>query len=208
MTNFSNIIRNINRRVDSIVNIFGMDSKEYSSIKSAIKKSIPDVLVGEGQDGRIRLVGKAEVIRKATKTPYRRQRFAERLNDAFYMVKNLGTARQMAEKYTGKKNLSKSDYAMIRQKATASFKQSLEEETFYSDVYSKLDEDDKDHLVGYWTARAGTHGEEADRLYHEAVQAVKDYIAEKQSKKAEDYIEESEDTAEGESLSASSFLGV
>lgn len=226
MTNFTNVIRNINRRVDSIVGIFGMDSREYNKIKSAVKKYIPDALIAYDDSGKIRVVSSAKVIRKATRTPYKKQRLAEKVNEAFSVIKKAGTARQQAEKYTGKKNLSVSDYATIKAQANIAFEEEKNTDTFYITEYSTIDPKYKNVLDKLWRARRGKRGKKAKKAYDRIVETIEEFKKAEEDGDADDWInkfeanffngkvfnadlffKESEETAVGDSLPAGAFLG-
>lgn len=92
-----NILRQINRRIDQVVNVFGMKSPEYMDIKAILNTiSGVDSITNVGEKGKPDKMSRAKRVQSAiTENPV----LHEDLQNAWNAIKARGTITQMKRKY-------------------------------------------------------------------------------------------------------------
>lgn len=171
-------IKKINKRVNEIARVFGLDSREYQAQKSLVESYVPESLLTTKNRAGATTISLRERNRQAiTALATDLEPIFDR---AIHSQKILGTAYAQSKKY-GISN--KSDFnKYIRNdelKRIAHDTQKISNST--DDFYSMISEIDDDELragvIAQWRSRRGKRGDIADSAYWQAVNATLNAMA-------------------------------
>lgn len=203
--NIKNLSEQINSRVRKVIRLFGMESNEYNLLKRSIKAYIPDALLKEGKKGQITVTRANKAQRAIDKSPAKYQDLfnkAKQSMDALNITERANMYIPLGGKrITNVNNLTPSEREHIRDAAKMEYEMDKNKDKYYAD-FAKLEGTDEYYeMLNTLQARRGTHGAEADKLWDDFVEQVK----QAQEKKGEE-IEEEYDSPEAREFAR--FLGL
>lgn len=159
------LVRSINRRIDDIVDYYGLESEEYMKQKAFLYNAIPESLKTYGKNKALH-VKRGKMISQDLKNNI------ELLQNLYDWQIREGTAREQAQqpRYQG---LTRKQ---IKEVAPHYHDMKKQSSSFIYDAFTELEEsEEKRSLEEILHSRLGTHGSQANEIFQRFTQRLLQY---------------------------------